>query len=49
MRYGLVIFCLIKRVLEGNIEGTEEEEEGVRSYWKTLREKDNTGNRKRKY
>jgi hypothetical protein len=29
--------CLLKHVSEGKIEGTDDEEEDVSSYWKTLR------------
>jgi hypothetical protein len=29
--------CLLKHVIEGNVEGTEDEADNVSSYWVTLR------------
>jgi hypothetical protein len=37
--------CLLKHVIEGNIEGRrEDEEEEVSSYWMTVRKREDTGN-----
>jgi hypothetical protein len=40
--------CLLKHVIEGKLEGriqmTEDEEEGVSGYWMTLTKREDTGN-----
>jgi hypothetical protein len=36
--------CLLKHVIEGKLEGREDEGEDVSSYWMTLRKGDDTGN-----
>jgi hypothetical protein len=35
--------CLLKHVIEGKIEGREDEEEDVTSYWMTSRKRDGPG------
>jgi hypothetical protein len=35
---------VIEGKLEGRVEMTEEEEEGISSYWMTLRKREDTGN-----
>jgi hypothetical protein len=48
--YGHILHrnCLLKHIIEGKIEGRievmEDQEEGVRSYWMTLRKREDTGN-----
>jgi hypothetical protein len=43
-----MIIIILKHVIEGKIEGRidvrEDEEEGISSYWMTLREREGTGN-----
>jgi len=39
----LHINCLLKHVIEGKIEGREDEKEDVTSYWMTLRKRDGPG------
>ena len=36
--------CLLKQVIEGKIKGQEDKEEGVKSYWTTLRTGEGTVN-----
>jgi hypothetical protein len=36
--------CLLKHVIEGNIYGSEEEEEDVSSHWLTTEKKEDTAN-----
>jgi hypothetical protein len=40
--------CLLKQIIQGKIDGRievmEDMEEDVRSYWMTLRKRDDTGN-----
>ena len=40
--------CLLKHIIEGKIQGRievmEDTEEGIRSYWMTVRKREDTGN-----